>query len=161
MKPFEEIISVLPIGVIKEINKMDTYLKSLPTLKFKRMVDKKSGKIGYVSANYGVSYSIKLKNNHQEFGWYFIHDKQNGWYRKTDYMVNVFNNINPDIAERLFNSFMECTFCRDVNDCGRLSYEYKGKKKMTHYGRVVLGLQKNDFDDVKEFCRSLEVLCKI
>jgi hypothetical protein len=51
MKPFEELISILPVGVIKKINEMDIYLKSLPTLKFKRTVDKKSGKIGYVSAN--------------------------------------------------------------------------------------------------------------
>jgi hypothetical protein len=55
---------------------------------------------------------------------------------------------------------MECTFCRDVDNCGRLPYEYKGQKKMTHYGRVVLGLQKKDFDDAKEFFCYLEVLCR-
>ena len=160
MKPFEELLSVLPVGVKNEINEMDTYLKSLLTLKFKRTIDKKSSKIGYVSADYGVSYSIKLKNEHQEFGWYFIHDKLNGWYRKKDYLIDVLVSINPDIAKKLFNSFMECTFCREVNDCGRLLYEYKGQKKTTHYGRVVVGLRKNDFNDVKEFFHYLEVLCR-
>jgi hypothetical protein len=75
-------------------------------------------------------------------------------------MIDVFNNIDPDIAERLFNSFMGCTSCRDVDNCGRLPYEYKGQKKMTHYGRVVLGLHKKDFDDVKEFFCYLDILCK-
>ena len=159
---FENFLTVLPVEVIEDINSMGTYLKSLSILKFKRTTDKKSGKISYVSPDYGISYSIKLKNYHQEFGWYFIHDRQNNrWYRKTDYMVNVFNEIDSGTAGRLFNSLMECTFCRDVDNCGRIPYEYKGKKKMTHYGRVLLGLQKQDFDDVKQFFGQLEVLCKI
>jgi hypothetical protein len=159
MKSYEEVLSVLPAGVMKEINKMDLYLKSLSTLKFKRTVDKKNNKISYVSIDYGISYLIKLKNTQQEFGWYYIYDKQEEkWYRKTDYMINVFNEINPDIAERLFSFLTECTFCRDVENCGRLLYEYKGQKKTTHYGRVILGLKKQDFDDVKDFFNSLETL---
>ena len=158
--PLDNLLTSLPIKVIKKINDMDVYLKSLPTLMFKRTTEKKSGKISYVSADYGISYSIKIKNDHQEFGWYFIHDRQNKrWYRKTDYMIKVFNKIDPDIADRLFSSFMECTFCRNVDNCGNIPYEYKGLKKMTHYGRALLGLNKKDFDDVKKFFECLEALC--
>ena len=161
MTILDQLLMDLSAKAKKEINEMDVFLKSLPTLKFKRTIDKKSSKISYISTEYGVSYLIKLKNNHQEFGWYFIHDREkNSWYRKPDYMINVFNQIDHDIASRLFNSLMECTSCRDVNNCGSIPYEYKKQKKITHYGRLVLGLQKSNFDDAKEFFRYLETFCQ-
>jgi hypothetical protein len=159
MAALDELLLQLPAKEKKEITEMDIFLKSLPSLKFKRTIDRKSDKISYISAEYGISYLIKLKNKHQEFGWYYIHDRQkNKWYRKTDYMVTVFNEINPDIANRLFNSLTKCTSCRNVDNCGNILYEYKGEKRMTHYGRLILGLKKNDFEDAREFFCHLESL---
>lgn len=48
----EKCISLLPEKIRNEINDIDTYLKSLQPLKFKRLIEKNGNKTTYVAADY-------------------------------------------------------------------------------------------------------------
>ena len=119
---FQNILDAVSVDLQNEIIEMDTFLKSLHPLKFKRTVDRK--KINYVCADYGISYAIfpdstRLNNEpSQTFGWYFLCDRETKkWYRKADYFQKTLAEIeknNPQSAERIFSGANSCKACKGV-----------------------------------------------
>ena len=160
---FDNAVAKIEPWLKKEIMEMDVYLKSLRPLKFKRAVDKSGNKITYTASDYGISYAIAIsdaKFNHH-FGWYYIFDKQTQtWMRKTDYMEKTLDNIaktDPQMAERIFNALNECTSCKE-GSCSRISYSHNGQMRDACYGRVILRMNVDDFNDVRSFFCNLNSL---
>ena len=137
---------------------MDTFLKTMPQIRFKRTVDKK--KINYVSPDHGISYAILplYDDSKQHFGWYYLYNKETkNWYRKTDYFVETLTAIaqtDPQSAEFIFDAINECTACIG-NPCSAIPYEFNGIQKSACYGRIIMGLDHNEFNHVKSFFKSL------
>ena len=158
---FQNMLDVIPKELQSDIIEMDTFLKSLRPLKFKRTVDKR--KINYVSSDYGVSYAILPLDTDpaQHFGWYYLNDKvTKTWYRKTDYLIETLEAIegnDQQSAQRIFDGINECKICKG-KPCSAISYVYKGVEKLACYGRVVIRLESDDFDDTKNFFRQLNLL---
>ena len=158
---FQKLLTAMPPELQNEVTEMDTFLKSLRPLKFKRTADKR--KINYVAPEHGVSYAILPTDIKpiQHFGWYYLHDKEaNKWYRKTDYLETILAEIvktDPTAAEYIFNSLNECTQCK-VKPCSAISYTHGGKQKLACYGRVIMSLFHEDFKHVREFFRQLNTL---
>ena len=158
---FQNMITNTQAELQEEIVKMDAFLKSLKPLKFKRAVDKR--KINYVSSDFGISYAIFVAVDEptQQFGWYYLHDKETKtWYRKADYFVETLIEIakaDPQSAERIFNAINDCSSCKG-NPCSAIPYEYEGNQKSACYGRMVLHLNHDDFNDTKNFFESLNTL---
>jgi hypothetical protein len=160
---FQNILDTVSVDLQNEIIKMDTFLKSLHPLNFKRTVDKK--KINYVCADYGISYAIFPESTRlsyepsQTFGWYFLCDKETKeWYRKTDYFQQTLAEIeknNPQSAERIFSGANSCTACKGT-PCTAISYTYNGTQNLSCYGRIVLQLRHDDFNDVRNFFNHLK-----
>ena len=67
---FDEMIMPLSKEYKDKMAFIDSYIKSMKALKFKRTIDKKSHKITYVSSDYGFSYNFKFEDNS------FIHNMQ-------------------------------------------------------------------------------------
>jgi len=161
---FEKVLAKIPKTLQKEVLEMDTYLKSLRPLKFKRSLDKNGVKINYVAADFGISYGINVSatDGFHQFGWYFINDRQTGtWYRKEDYMERTLAEIaknNPEQAVRIFHALSICSNCHKDSSCGKIPYSYAGEKRVTHYGRVLLSRKHNDFIDAREFFKTLNSL---
>lgn len=111
---FENVITGLPKDFHDEVIKMDTHLKSLSLLKFKRSVDKNGGKISWVASDYGISYHIEPSGGQlsHRFGWYIVYNgKPDIWHRKADHMEETLNRISrtqPKLAERIFYSLNDC-----------------------------------------------------
>ena len=158
---FQNILTALSAELQSEVLEMDTFLKSLHPLKFKRTVDKK--KINYVSSDYGVSYAIFPldSKSEQQFGWYYLYDKETKkWYRKSDYFVETLTEIAKTdawAANRIFNAINECTSCKD-SPCSAIPYIYGSNQKSACYGRIVMRLCHDDFNDAKAFFRHLNTL---
>ena len=161
---FENAIANMPPEQKNEITEMDTHLKTLRPLKFKRAVDKNGKKITYTAPDFGISYAIMLPDEKalHHFGWYYIYDKQTQkWGRKPDYLVETLEEIaktNPQMAERLFNALKECTSCKTDTSCGKISYTYNGQAQVSCYGRVVLRICSDDFNDARTFFTTLNTL---
>ena len=161
---YQDLLTSLPAELQSEILEMDTFFKSLRPLKFKRRVDKK--KINYVSSDYGISYAIFPLDAEptQAFGWYYLYNKETKiWYRKTDYFIETLNKIaetDPLPAECIFNAINECKSCNS-SPCSAISYVYGGKQKMACYGRVVLSLCHDDFNQVRNFFRHLNMITEV
>ena len=147
-------LTALTTELQSEIIEMDTFLKSLRPLKFKRTADKR--KINYVSPGYGVSYAIlpSVSRPSQHFGWYYLYDKERKtWYRKPDYFIETLTEIarnDPQAAEGIFNAIHACTSCKG-NPCSAISYKYGGEEKLACYGRIILGVGHDDFNCAKAF----------
>ncbi|MCL1794216.1 MAG: hypothetical protein FWG34_10125 [Oscillospiraceae bacterium] len=160
---FDSIISNLPDEFRNEIIETDSFLKSLRPMKFKRVIDKNGSKITYVASDFGISYALKISGGQfsHNFWWYIIHKgKPETWHRKADYMeetlVGIAQNDMP-LSERIFNSFKDCTHCYGEGCLAKTLYEFNGQKKLTCHGRVNLNMCKEDFHDVREFFRRLNV----
>jgi len=161
----KNILDAVSVDLQNKIIEMDTFVKSLHSLKFKRTVDKK--KINYVCADYGISYAIfpdstRLRNEPtQTFGWYFLCDRETKeWYRKADYFQQTLAEIektNPQSAERIFSGANSCIACKGT-PCTAISYTYNGTQNLSCYGRIVLQLRHDDFNDVRNFFCHLSAL---
>jgi len=158
---FKNILTKIPEELQNEIIEMDVFLKAFRPLKFKRTVDKR--KINYVASDYGISYAILPLDSEptQHFGWYYLYDKEaEKWYRKTDYFEETLIEIaknNPSSAERIFNALNECTLCKD-HPCSAILYKHNDKQKQACYGRTILSLSNDGFNDTKAFFQSLNAL---
>lgn len=156
----ENILTKIPSKLQKEIIKMDSFLKSLHPLKFKKKIERSGTKINYVDSDFGISYSVTISDaaSFQQFGWYYLYDrKDKKWYRKNDYFVETLNEIaktRPSIAKRIFNAINECSICKG-SPCSAISYTYDDKQKLACYGRIHLGMNNNDFDNVRIFFQHL------
>jgi len=157
----QNILAAVPTDAQSEIIKMDAFLKPLRPLKFKRTTDKR--KINYVSPDYGISYAIFPLDPEptQQFGWYFLYDKEaKKWYRKTDYFGETLaeiKKIDPESARRIFDAINDCASCKG-NPCSAIPYAHEGAQKLACYGRIVLRLRRDDFNDVQAFFRHLNML---
>ena len=155
---FQTLLAASPADIQPEITKMDTFIKSLHPLKFKRSVDKR--KINYVSSDYGISYAIFPVSDkpHAAFGWYFLHNRETGeWYRKPDYFVEVLTEIakdDPAAAKRIYAAVNACTSCKG-NPCTAIAYSYEGEDKSACYGRIKLPLDEEGFADAQTFFQYL------
>lgn len=161
---FENVILKLSKHLQNEIIEMDHFLKSLRPLKFKRIVDKSSNKITYVSSDFGVSYVLNISGaqSSHNFGWYIIHNgKPETWHRKADDMEETLNEIkkfNPQLAERIFYSLNDCVNCHGSDCLDKTLYKFNGQQRLTCKGRVVMRICRDDFNDVREFFRFLNLL---
>ena len=158
---FATFVASLSVELQNEVVGMDTFLKSLRPLKFKRTVDKR--KINYVSSDYGISYAILPLGTEptQHFGWYYLHNKEtNKWYRKTDYFEETLTQIakaDPQSSKYIFDALNECTLCKG-RACSAISYTYDGKQRLACYGRIIMPLHGNDFNYARDFFRQLNLL---
>jgi hypothetical protein len=147
-----------------EIIETDGFLKSLRPMKFKRVIDKGGGKITYVASDFGVSYSVKMSGEQflHNFWWYIIHKgKPETWHRKADHMEEALVEIaknDMSLSERIFNAFKDCDHCYGAGCLAKTIYTFDDKKRLTCHGRVNLGMCQEDFHDVREFFRCVNVL---
>ena len=157
---FDDLMKKLPQNFRNEVIKMDEYLKSMRTLKFKKIIDKNGGRISYVASNYGISYVVDLSGleSSQNFGWYIITGgKPETWHQKADHMEELLAEIaksNKELAQRIFSSISDCAGCGSGCKC-IIPYKYNGQKRLACHGRVTLRMNSGDFNDVKEFFRQL------
>jgi len=95
------------------------------------------------------------------FWWYIIHKgKPETWHRKADYMEESLDEIAKNdmpLSERIFNSFKNCNDCYGESCLAKTIYAFNGQKKLTYHGRVNLNMRKEDFHDVREFFRRLNI----
>jgi hypothetical protein len=157
---FESCIRPLSDEVQAEIMRTVDTLKSLPHLKFKRVIEKHGNKITYVESKLGISYALYLsgKTMHHSFQWYLIaNGAPETWHRKANLMEAVLDEIaktNPALADRVFYNLNECIGCRGT--ClARTPYAYQGKEKQTCHGHVFLKMTACDFADVRAFFMAL------
>jgi len=161
---FESVISELPSEFQDEVIETDKFLKSLRPLRFKRMVDKRSGKISYVSSDFGISYVLNASGTESmhHFGWYIVFNgKPETWHRKADCMEEALTEvakINPQLAERIFYALSDCVGCYGQRCLAKTLYTFSGQKRLACHGRVVLRMCHDDFCDVREFLRYLNEL---
>jgi hypothetical protein len=161
---FEGVISALPQESRNGITEMDSFLKSLRPLKFKRAIDKNGGKISYVASDFGISYMISVSDveSSQNFGWYIVTGgKPETWHRKADCMEETLAEItrsDPQLAERIFYALNDCVDCYGQRCLAKTPYTFNGQKKVTCHGRVMLRMCSSDFHDVREFFLHLNTL---
>ncbi|MCL2698029.1 MAG: hypothetical protein FWE74_08105 [Oscillospiraceae bacterium] len=154
---FDGILLSLPEELRNEIIETDGFLKSLRPLKFKRTIDKFGNKITYVASDFGVSYAFRVVPGEysHELNWYIVYNgKPETWHRKADYMEETLDEIsksNPQLAQRVFNSLIECNNCHGERCLAKTLYTFKGRKKLTCHGRVVLRICRDDFNDARDF----------
>jgi hypothetical protein len=160
---FDDIISDLPDEFRNEIIETDGFLKSLRPLKFKRAIDKNGTKITYVASDYGISYALKSENGQflHNFWWYIIHKgKPETWHRKADYMEETLAEIAKDdmpLAERIFNALKNCNDCYGERCLAKTVYAFNGQKRLTCHGRAEFNICRDDFHDIREFFRRLNI----
>ena len=161
---YENALSKVSPEFQSNLTEIDTFLKSLGQLKFKRTVDKNSKKVTYTSPDYGISYAIMVSEANHHFGWYYLYNKEDKiWFRKTDYFEEVLGEIeksNPQSAERIFNAINECTSCKGT-PCSATAYTYNGKKQLACYGRMILPMSHESFDDARLFFQQLNSLVEL
>jgi hypothetical protein len=163
---FESIVSTLPQEFSDEIIETDKFLKSLRSLKFKRVIEKNGTKITYIASDYGISYTIRASGaeSSHDFGWYIITaGKPETWHRKADYMVQILAEIaktDQPLAERIFNSISDCAFCAPQNNICMTPYSFNGKKRVACHGRVTLRMCRDDFNDAREFFKHLNLFAE-
>jgi hypothetical protein len=160
---FEKCISLLTEQIHNEIVKMDEYLKSLKTFKFKRQIEKNGNKITYVASDYGFSYAIYLSNDifDHSLQWYLItNGKSETWHRKADRMEEVLNrlaNTSPNFAERMFYSLEDCVGC--YKDClAKTQYRLHEKHKTVCHGKLKFRMNASGFEDVRAFIEEINRL---
>lgn len=165
LKPiFESIIMDLPLEYKNELQKMDEFLKTLKLMKFKRTIDKRGGKITYVSSNFGFSYAINIFEDRlsHSFSWYLVSSgKPETWHRKADYMeeaLNVIAKTDIQFAKRIFYALNDCVGCYGSRCLAKTLYEFNGEKRLTCHGRVMLRMCHEDFQVAREFFRHLNAL---
>ena len=147
---FETALSPLPPELQSEIIETDAFMRQLTPLNFKRAITPTGGKINYVSADYGISYAIALKKAQQDFGWYYLYDKQTkAWYRKPDYMERTLAALGEPGA-RVFAAINECTACKG-EPCSAIPYTHDGEQKQACYGRVIMPLDGEHFKLAQQF----------
>ena len=163
---FDDFLQKMPKKFQCEIIGMDKYLKTLRPMKFKRVLDKNCNKITYVAPEYGISYMFKLDGGFKHnFQWYIVHNgKAETWHRKADYMEETLVKIAQSdqlLSVRIYNALKNCpgsNNCYGERCLARTPYSFNGKKRLTCHGSVEPGLDKNDFNDVREFFRYLNEL---
>jgi hypothetical protein len=155
-------ISLLPKDIQNEINKIDTFLRSLKPMKFKRQVEKHGHKITYLASEYGFSYAIHPSNDvlRHSLNWYVITSgKPELWHRKADLMEVTLAKLaetSPEFAERMFLNLAECVGCCQC--MAKTPYIFKDKKKLTCHGRMEFKMCAADFDDVRTFINTINKL---
>lgn len=160
---FDRCISLLPVEIQSEIIKIDEYLKSLKSLKFKRTIEKNGNKITYVASDYGFSYAIYLSNDifDHSLQWYIItNGKPETWHRKADRMeetLNSLTNISPDFAERMFFNLDDCVGCYK-NCLAKTQYRFHGKCKTVCHGKLKFKMSASGFEDVHTFINEISHL---
>lgn len=151
---FEKCISLLPKHIQVEIVKIDEYIKTLKSLKFKRQIEKNGNKITYVSSDYGFSYAIYLSNDifDHSLQWYIItNGKPETWHRKADMMEETLNRLahkTLDSAERMFSNLDECVGCYK-NCIVKTQYQLHGKQKNVCHGKLKFKMSALGFEDVR------------
>jgi hypothetical protein len=163
---FDKCISLLPEGIQSEIIKIDEYLKSLKTLKFKRQIDKNGSKITYIAADYGFSYAIYLSNDifDHSLQWYLItNGKPETWHRKDDRMEETLTRlavITPEFAQRMFYQLEDCVGCYK-NCLARTRYRLGEQKKAVCHGKLKFSMNVSGFEDVRTFINEINRLIQI
>jgi hypothetical protein len=162
---FDKYISNLPKYFQVELIKMDEYLKSLKSLKIKRILEKNGNKITYVSSDYGFSYAINL--NCDTFGhslqWYIITSgKPETWHRKANMMEETLNRLDkhsPEMADRMFTNLLDCVGC--YNTClAKTRYQFKDKQKIACHGKLAFKMSMAGFEDVRIFVDEINRIVK-
>ncbi|MCL2557246.1 MAG: hypothetical protein FWE09_02080 [Treponema sp.] len=162
---FEIALADAPGEIRNDIIEMDAYLRQLRPLKFKRSIDKTGNRIAYASPDFGISYAIRASDAQpsQDFGWYFLHDRQSKkWYRKTDYFEETLVEIAktaPKSARRIFDAINECSSCKG-DPCSAIAYEHEGRRRLACYGRIRLGINREDLGCARLFFEHLNDLLK-
>jgi len=145
------------------VRKMDGFFKSLPSMKFKRIVDKSGCKITYVASDVGISYTVVASGaeSFHHFGWYIVYSGPvETWHRRADYMDEILAEItstDKQLAERIFDALVDCAGCHQNCLCKTL-YTFNGRKKLNCHGRVMLRMNHDDFCDVRTFFQHLNTL---
>ncbi len=160
---FDSCISMLPSEIQDEIVSMDTFLRSLRPMKFKRQLEKYGNKITYLASEYGFSYAIYPSNDvmYHSLCWYIItNSKPEFWHRKADMMEMTLNKLaetSPEFAERMFINLNECIAC--ISGCTvKTLYGFNGKKKLTCHGIMEFKMCVSDFKDVRIFINTVNRL---
>lgn len=160
---FEKCISLLPEPIQKEIDSIDSYLKSLTPLKFRRTIEKNGNKITYVAADFGISYAIYVSNDifDHSLQWYLItNGKPETWHRKADLMEAALDRLqhsSEEFAERMFYSLDDCVGCYQ-NCLGKTSYRFRGRQKTVCHGKLKFKMHADGFKDVRRFIDELKKL---
>jgi hypothetical protein len=162
---FEKCISLLPKHIQVEIVKIDEYIKTLRSLKFKRQIEKNGNKITYVSSDYGFSYAIYLSNDifDHSLQWYIItNGKPETWHRKADMMEETLNRLahkTLDSAERMFNNLDECVGCYK-NCLVKTQYQLHDKQKNVCHGKLKFKMSASGFEDIRTFIEEINHLAQ-
>ena len=161
---FEDSISRLPQGYQDEIRTMDGFLTSLRPMKFRRVIDKKGGKISYVASGYGFSYAVNVSGaaSSHNFGWYIVtNGKPETWRRIADNMETALvetAKADPGLAERIFYALNDCVGCYGSRCLAKTLYAFDGQKRLSCHGRVVLRMRPGDFSDARGFINVINSL---
>jgi len=157
---FDNVLAKVSPQFQPEILEMDTLFKSLRPMKFKRVIDKSVSKITYVASEVGISYTIVASGaeTYHHFGWYLVYSGPvETWHRRADYMEEILAEIaktDAALAEFIFSRLADCNGCYPGGLC-KTPYEFNGNKVVNCHGRVVLQMNTNDFNNVREFFRYL------
>lgn len=162
---FEKCISLLPVHIRNEIVKTDEYLRSLKTLKFKRLLEKNGNKITYVASDYGFSYAIYLSNDifDHSLQWYIItNGKPETWHRKANRMEETLNRLahtSPDFAERMFSNLDDCVGCYR-NCLAKTPYQFHDRRRTACHGKLKFKMGASGFADVRAFVEEINRLVR-
>ncbi len=153
---FDVCIENLPNEIKKEIIDTDMFLKSLKGLKFKRIIEKHGNKITYVESTQGVSYALYLSDNvmHHSIQFYIVtNSRPEQWHRvknPLDELLEKMEDVNPDLAKRIFYNLNECIGCGD-NCLAKTVYTFQSERKVSCHGNICFKMCISDFQDVREF----------
>ncbi len=162
---FESCIARLPEDLRAEVEAMDTWLRAMKPLKFRRQIETHGNKITYVAAGEGLSYAVYPSNDvlTHSLNWYIVtNGKPETWARKGDRMERTLSAIahdDPALAARLFGNLWECVGCYPADHClARTRYTFSGRAKISCHGRMRFAMNAGGFADARAFIAAVNGL---
>ena len=160
---FESCTAQLPDALRSAAVDIDSWIRTLRPMKFKRQIDKNGEKITYVASEQGFSYQVYVSGGVlRHTAWWYIltQGKPETWHRKADNMENTLNYLsktNPDFACRMFNNLYKCA--GGYAGClGKTPYTYGDRKIISCHGKLNFTMNLSEFDDVKRFIGAVNEL---
>ena len=154
---FESCLSGLPDALRAAVIDMDSWLRSLRPIKFKRQIDKNGEKISYVASEQGFSYAIHPSGSvlYHTLQWYILtQGKPETWGRKADRMEDTLHHLaqsDPAFALRMFHNLQECVGGYGPGCLAKTPYTFAGEKVIACHGKMFFTMNLSEFEDVKRF----------
>ncbi|MDR2571570.1 MAG: hypothetical protein LBD23_14935 [Oscillospiraceae bacterium] len=158
---FENCIAELPDTLRFAVVDIDTWIRTLHPIKFKRQLDKNGEKITYIASEQGFSYQFYFSGSvlQHRMGWYILtQGKPETWHRKANNMEKALNYLaqtDSAFAQRMFDNLYTCTGGYGSGCLAKTPYVFNGKKIVSCHGKLNFNMNLSEFNDAKRFINAV------